>query len=138
MLATLILIVIAVVAGLIVYGWLTGWIVAQRQATVSIAVRVIRTSSDTYTVEVRNTGSVTVTLTKVTVTDPDGDIHEATADKFTGLGSGNTLDPGHSATATTSDANTGEGEDDTEAPGTEVTVTVVCDKGTFTYKVTVE
>ena len=136
-LATLILIVIAVVASLVVYGWIMGWIGAQKRQ-VAFAVRVIRTNSTAYTVEVRNTGSITVTISKVTVTDPDGDIHEATADKFTGLGTGNTLDPGHSATATTSDANAGEGEDDTEAVGTEVTVTVVTtDKGAFTYKVTV-
>ena len=74
-LATLILIVIAVVAGLIVYGWVTGWIGAQRQATVAFAIRVIRINSTAYTVEVRNTGSTTVTISSVTVTDPDGDTH---------------------------------------------------------------
>ena len=128
-LATLILIVIAVVAGLVVYGWLMGWIGTQKQQ-VAFAVRVIRTSAYNYTVEIRNVGSITVTLNKVTVTDPDGDTHEAS---LTG-----TLAPGHSTTATTKITSTGTDGNDAEATGTEVTVTVVCDKGSFTYKVTVE
>ena len=131
-LATLILIVIAVVAGLVVYSWIMGWIGTQKQQ-VAFAIKVVRTSDTSYTVEIRNVGSITVTLSKVTVTDPDGDIHEGTT--FTPSG---TLDPGDSATATTSDTNEGTGDDTTASTGTEVTVTVECDKGAFTYKVTVE
>jgi len=131
-LATLILIVIAVVAGLVVYGWIMGWIGAQRRrAAVALAVSVIRTNSTSYTVEIRNVGSVKVTLLSVTITDPDGDTHK-NATSFT---PSDTLAPGYSATAITSTTDT---DMDTEDPGTEVTVTVECDKGTFAYKVTVE
>jgi len=131
-LATLILIVIAVVAGLVVYSWVMGWIGAQKRQ-VALAVRVIRTNEDSYTVEIRNTGSTTVTISKVTVTDPDGDKHEHKWDHPYV-----TLSPGSSTTATTEYAE-GPGDKKTAAVGTEVTVVVTTtDKGSFTYKVTVE
>ena len=133
-LATLILIVIAVVAGLVVYSWVMGWIGAQKRQ-VALAVRVIRTSTTNYTLEIRNTGSTTVTISKVTVTDPDGDTHT----NATSLTPSDTLDPGDSAVAITKLESKGpSGDGNTATTGTEVTVTVECDKGTFTYKVTVE
>jgi len=124
-LATLILIVIAVVAGLIVYGWVAGWIGAQKARTVSFTVRVIRTNATTYTVEVKNTGSVTVSISKIEITDPDETV---TIDLSA---SPVTLEPGKSY------VNKGTAND-AEDPGTEVTVTITTNMGTYAYKVTVE
>ena len=121
-LATLILIVIAVVAGLVVYGWIMGWIGTQKQQ-VAFAVRVIRTNSTAYTVEVRNTGSTTVTVSKVSVTDSD-ETKEASV-------TAGELDPGESVVVVVKVT-------DTDDVGDEVTVIVTTtDKGSFTYKVTV-
>jgi len=122
-LATLILIVIAVVAGLVVYSWIMGWIGTQKQQ-VAFAVRVIRTNSTAYTVEVRNTGSTAVTVSKVSVTDSDETKEASVTD---------TLDPGESVVVVV------KGFTSTDDVGDEVTVIITTtDKGSFTYKVTVE
>ena len=120
-LATLILIVIAIVAGLVVYSWIMGWIGTQRRQ-VALAVRVIRTDGNTYTVEIRNTGSTTVTINEVSVIDADN------THKTTGLSL--SIAPGESTVVQVSGT--------TDDVGSEVTVVVTTDKGSFTYKVTVE
>jgi len=125
-LATLILIVVAVIAGLLVYGWVMGWIGAQKARTVSFAVRVIKSGDKEYTVEVKNTGSVTVSISKIEITDPDETVTIDLSDSPV------TLEPGKST------VQTGTATTDAEDPGTEVTVTITTDMGTYAYKVTVE
>jgi len=127
-LATLILIVIAVVAGLIVYSWVAGWIGGQKAKSVTLGVRVIRVDADTYYVEIKNTGGVSVTITAVSVIDSDD------SDQHTWSGS-KTLAAGGVTTVETSAPENG----DTATVGTEVIVTVTTSEvGDLTYRAVVE
>jgi len=125
-LATMILIVIAVVSGLIIYAWIMGWVGGQKARSVALGVRVIRVDEDTYNVEIKNTGGVSVTITKVTVTDPDEDVHINATSITLAVGEVTTFETQLQGT-------------DTEPVGTEVTVTVTTSEaGDLTYKAVVE
>ncbi len=127
-LATMILIVIAVVSGLIIYAWIMGWVGGQKARSVALGVRVIRVDEDTYNVEIKNTGGVSVTITKVTVTDPDEDVHINTTSITLAVGE-----------VTTFETVPKTGNECTETVGTEVTVTVTTSEaGDLTYKAVVE
>ena len=83
-LATLILIVVAVVAGLVVYAWVSGWIRVQlgkvREQLTIRAVYIMGRNYDTgnlkYRLEIENTGDATAEVTKIRVKDEDGVIRE--------------------------------------------------------------
>ena len=125
-LATMILIVIAVVSGLIIYAWIMGWVGGQKARSVALGVRVIRVDEKTYNVEIKNTGGVSVTITKVTVTDPDEDVHINATSITLAVGEVTTFETQLQGT-------------DTEPVGTEVTVTVTTSEaGDLTYKAVVE
>jgi len=83
-LATLILIVVAVIAGLVVYAWVSGWIRVQlgkvREQLTIRAVYIMGRNYDTgnlkYRLEIENTGDATAEVTKIRVKDEDGVIRE--------------------------------------------------------------
>ena len=66
-LATLILIVVAVIAGLIVYGWVTGWIGGKLPTEEVRIDRIYLVDKSTLRLIVTNTGRVTVTIDYVWV-----------------------------------------------------------------------
>ena len=71
-LATLILIVIAVVAGLIVYGWIAGWI-GRRLPTEEVRIdRIYYVDENTLRIIVINTGRASVTIDYVWVIKAGG------------------------------------------------------------------
>ena len=71
-LATLILIVIAVVAGLLVYGWVSGWI-GRRLPTEEVRIdRIYYVNATTLRIIVINTGKTSVTIDHVWVINATG------------------------------------------------------------------
>jgi len=61
-LATLILIVVAVIAGLLVYGWVTGWIGGKLPNEEVSIERIFRVNDKTLRIVVTNTGRARVTI----------------------------------------------------------------------------
>jgi len=83
-LATLILIVIAVIAGLIVYSWAMGWTRMQlgkvREQLTIRAIYIMGRNYDTgnpkYRLEIENTGDATAEVVKIRVRDEGGSVWE--------------------------------------------------------------
>ena len=83
-LATLILVVVAVIAGLIVYAWVSGWMRTQlgkvREQLTVRAIYIMGRNYDTgnlkYRLEIENTGDTTAEVTKIRVKDEGGSIWE--------------------------------------------------------------
>ena len=112
--ATVLLILIAIATGIVIYAFATGWIGGRlNQGSGPQAVLVVETGywNDTnpsngnvsFVLYVRNDGGAPANITRAYITEPDGTIHYINttyiSDKFTkaigGQGSGVVIDPGN-------------------------------------------
>ena len=98
-LATLILIVIAVVAGLLVYAWVMGWMGGRTPTGMIRVDKVIRVDEGVYRIVVTNVGDTKVVIDKVTLIF-GGESHTVDDDISEAAGNQDTVEvgPGESVT----------------------------------------
>jgi flagellin-like protein len=129
--ATLILIVITVVAGIMLYGFVTGFMAKTTSSTGAIAqitvdsANVSSTNNDANVV-VTNTGTTPVTITQVNLLNPSTNSLIATSTDI----SPTTVNGGQTVTITASSFSTANGAS-FPSPGTTVLVQVVTSTGSY-------
>jgi len=129
--ATLILIVITVVAGVMLYGFVSGFMAKTTSSTgavaqIAIASASVSSSSGTATIIVTNTGTTPVTITQVNLLNPSTGALIATSTSI----SPTTVNGGQTVTITASKFSLASGQS-WPAQGTTVLVQVVTSTGSY-------
>ena len=126
-LATLLLIVIAVAAIVVTYAWITTYMgSATSQAGVMIYTENIRFDEDTTEITVGNSGTENTQIVRLWLGDSSGNMTDVTAN--TNIGTGKTLNAGNTATIT---LNWPNGIDNTWTEGANYYFRVVPNPGQF-------
>jgi len=132
--ATLILIVITVVAGMMLYGFVTGFMAKTTSSTgaiaqISIASAGVSSNGESATITLTNTGTTSVKITAVNLLNPDTGALIATSTSLSP--SSATVNGGQTVTITASSFSLASGVSSFPSQGTTILVQVVTSTGSY-------